>query len=124
MCAGGIGVNAIPESFAICANAAPIPVAGAVRNSTIFRVATLHQIGHERNVAASAKRASRPGDNHHANTAIAACVLECFSEIATHVTDKRVQPVGTIQCDEQDAVAALGQNGLVGHGGGLYGAGG
>ena len=32
-------------------------------------------------------------------------MLECFREIATHVTDERIQPVRTIQCDRQDALS-------------------
>jgi hypothetical protein len=36
--------------------------------------------------------------------AIAAGVFECFGKVAPHVTDERVQLLGTIQGDRDDAV--------------------
>jgi len=86
---------------------------GAEYARELFRIATLHQLRHERDIAARTKPTTRAGDDDNANTAIAAGVFERLREIATHVTDERIQPVRTIQSDRQDAFSLCDLNVLV-----------
>src|SRR6185503_21302466 len=47
----------------------------------LFRVATLHQLRHERDITACAKGTARARDDYDANTAITARMLERFRKI-------------------------------------------
>ena len=79
----------------------------------LFRVVTLHQLRHKRDVAARAEPSPRACDDHDADIAIAAGMLERFGQVATHVTDERVQALRTIQCDRHDAFSFRNLNMLV-----------
>ena len=59
----------------------------------------------ERNVTTGTERTACTGDNNDANIAIAAGVLECLGQVASHVPDECIQPVRTVQSDRQDTVA-------------------
>ena len=79
----------------------------------LFRVTSLHQLSHEADVAAGAKRTAGAGDNNHTHIAITARVFERFRQVATHVTDECVQTIRTTQRDRRDAVSFCDLNVLV-----------
>src|SRR5690349_20037313 len=86
---------------------------GAEYARKLLGIATLHQLGHECDVAAGTKCAARARYDHDANTAIAARVFERFSQIATHVADERIQLVRTIQRDRHDSLSLSDLNVVV-----------
>src|SRR6267378_4206263 len=71
--------------------------------SKLLAIMPLHQLSHEVDVTTGAERAPRAGDHNHANTAIASCRLERFSQVSTHMSDEGIQFVRTIKRNRQDA---------------------
>ena len=63
----------------------------------------MHQLSHERDIAAGTKRTTGTRNDHDPYAAITSGMFESFRQIAPHVTDEGVELLGTIQSDRQDA---------------------
>ena len=70
----------------------------------LFGVAALNEFGHVTDIAAGAECATRSGNYDHTHRSIAACLFERLREITSHVSDERIELVGTIERDRQDAI--------------------
>jgi len=67
------------------------------------KLAALDEFGHETDITAGTESAAFAFDDDDADVRVAAGFFEGFSEIAPHVTDKRVETFGPVQSDRDDA---------------------